>query len=461
MSIFSTAPFMGPALGPVIGGFLGETAGWRWVMGFMAAFSGLLWIIGTLLVPETYAPVLLRKRSEKLSKITGKVYRSKLDIERGQVSISEAFKAALSRPWILLFREPIVLILSIYMAIVYGTLYLMFAAYPIVYQEARDWSEGIGGLPFLAILIGMLFAVAYTILYDNKRYQKTTDRHGGFAPPEARLPAAMIGGVALPIGLFWFAWTNYPTLPWQASVAAGIPFGFGMCLVFLATMVSRLMNLLSISTDAYHYPQNYLIDAYTIFAASVLAANSVLRSCFGAVFPLFTTYMYKNLGIHWASSIPAFLALACVPFPFLFYKYGTAIRERCKFASQSEAFMKQIRGQDRQQSEDGQSTHTEPEEDDVEKDQKSESPTRSGILSEVEGESEAMEYLAIGEPKFERIKTSQSQGQALSYEGNPYDIDRVNTRESFNGSRSRASSSHSTRSRGFSLTRTKSYLSRK
>jgi hypothetical protein len=132
------------------------------------------------------------------------------------------------------------------MAIVYGTLYLMFAAYPIVYQEARDWSEGIGGLPFLAILIGMLFAVGYTILYDNTRYQKTTDRHGGFAPPEARLPAAIVGGIALPIGLFWFSWTNYPTLPWQASVAAGIPFGFGMCLVFLATMVSRVMNLLSI-----------------------------------------------------------------------------------------------------------------------------------------------------------------------------------------------------------------------
>lgn len=240
MSIFSTAPFLGPTLGPVIGGFLGESAGWRWLMGFMAAFSGFFWIVGFLLVPETYAPVLLRKRAETLSKKTGKIYRSKLDIERGQVSIGEAFKTALSRPWILLFREPIVLLLSIYLAIVYGTLYLMFAAYPIVYQEARGWSEGIGGLPFLGILVGMIFAVVYIIFYDNRRYQKTTDRHGGYASPEARLPSAMVGGIALPVGLFWFAWTNYPTLPWQASVAAGIPFGFGMCLVFLAIMVSRV-----------------------------------------------------------------------------------------------------------------------------------------------------------------------------------------------------------------------------
>lgn len=87
---------------------------------------------------------------------------------------------------------------------------------------------------------------------------------------------------------------------------------------------------------------NYLIDSYTIYAASVLAANSVLRSTFGAVFPLFTTYMYDNLGIHWASSIPAFLALACVPFPFLFYTYGPRIRKTCKYSREAEEAMDKI-----------------------------------------------------------------------------------------------------------------------
>jgi hypothetical protein len=108
---------------------------------------------------------------------------------------------------------------------------------------------------------------------------------------------------------------------------AGAPFGFGMVLVFLSIM-------------------NYLIDSYLIYAASVLAANSVLRSLFGAAFPLFTSYMYADLGIHWASSIPAFLALACVPFPFLFYKYGAAIRERCKFAAEAAAMLKKMQETD-------------------------------------------------------------------------------------------------------------------
>lgn len=203
MSLFASAPFMGPVLGPIIGGFLGMNAGWKWVMGFLGAFSGAVWIIGTLVVPETYAPVLLRRRAERLSKITGKVYESKVDMDQGKFSLKAAFKLSLSRPWILLFKEPIVFLLSLYMAIIYGTLYMLFAAYPIVYQQYRGWNQGVGGLPFLGIMVGMIFAVIYTIP-DNKRYISTQDKNGGFAPPEARLPPTMVASIAIPVGLFWF-----------------------------------------------------------------------------------------------------------------------------------------------------------------------------------------------------------------------------------------------------------------
>ncbi|KAH6997429.1 major facilitator superfamily domain-containing protein [Ilyonectria destructans] len=396
MALFAAAPFLGPVLGPVIGGFLGMTEGWRWVMGFLAIFSGALWIIGSLTVPETYAPVILRKRAAQLSKATGKHYLSTIDHQRGKVTLGAAMKTALLRPWILLFKEPIVLLLSIYMAIIYGTLYMLFAAFPIVYQQNRGWNQGVGGLSFLGIMIGMLFAIAYTIP-ANKRYIKIEEEHGGFAPPEARLYSAMVGSVALPIGLFWFAWTNSPTIHWAVSIAAGIPFGFGMVLVFLSIM-------------------NYLIDSYTIFAASVLAANSVLRSLFGAAFPLFTAQMYDRLGIHWASTIPAFLALACVPFPFLFFKYGPAIRERCKFAAQSAAFMKNL-----QQSEDSSTDEPEKAEEAV-------------LAAEDDSSDEDEVSTVVDEPTFAAIRSRASttaSARRKSYDANPYDIDRVNTRESF------------------------------
>ena len=291
----------------------------------MALFTGLLWILGSLTIPETYAPVILRQRAKKLSKLTGNVYMSKTDIQQGPKTFSSVLGKALSRPWALLFMEPIVLLLSIYMAIIYGTLYMLFAAYPIVFQEKRGWSAGIGGLAFIGVAVGMALAVAYTI-WDDRRYVKISDKYKGFAPPEARLPPCMVGAIAVPIGLFWFAWTDSPSINFMVSIIGSAPFGFGMVVVFLGVT-------------------NYLLDAYTIYAASVLAANSVIRSIFGAVFPLFTSAMYENLGIHWAASIPAFLALACVPFPSLFYKYGPAVRTRCKYAAEADAFMKQIKEQ--------------------------------------------------------------------------------------------------------------------
>lgn len=386
-SLFAGAPFLGPTLGPVIGGFLGENAGWRWVQGFLAVFTGLVWMAETLCIPETYAPVLLRKRAERLSSITGKVYRSKVEIERGRVSVRDAFLTALSRPWILLFSEPIVFLLSLYMAIVYGTLYMLFDAFPIVFQEIRGWSEGVGSLPFLAVMIGMMIAVGLN-MYDNKRYVRIHHKHNGFAPPEARLPPTMWGGIAIPIGLFWFAWTNSPTIPWIVSVLATAPFGFGMVFVFLGIM-------------------SYLIDAYTIYAASVLAANSIIRSCFGAGFPLFTTYMYQNLGIHWASCVPAFLSLACVPFPFIFYRYGPIIRRKCKYAAEADAFM--------------QSLAKKAHKSDLHEEKLTEAIADAEPVGVGEEESQGRES-SDSHSSLERVETT--------YEANPYDIDRVNTRNS-------------------------------
>lgn len=397
-SLFAGAPFLGPSLGPVIGGFLGENAGWRWVQGFLAVFTGLIWVAEGLVIPETYAPLLLRKRAERLSAVTGKVYRSKLEAERDRVPISEMFRAALGRPWVLLFAEPIVLFLSLYMAIIYGTLYMLFDAFPIVFQEIRGWSQGIGSLPFLAVMIGMMIAVGIN-MYDNKRYVCIHKQHNGFAPPEARLPPTMWGGLAIPIGLFWFAWTNYPSIPWIVSVLAAAPFGFGMVLVFLGIM-------------------NYLIDAYTIYAASVLAANSIIRSCFGAVFPLFTTYMYQNLGIHWASCIPAFLAVVCVPFPFFFYRYGHAVRRKCKYAAEADDFIRSLAQKARDPSV----------ADDQEAELEAEAVANQSAVLGISNSADEDSFSSRS--SLERIETA--------YDVNPFDIDHVNTRNSAITQRSRS-----------------------
>jgi hypothetical protein len=120
--------------------------------------------------------------------------------------------------------------------------------------------------------------------------------------------------------MFAFAWTNSPSIHWSASIILSAPFGFSAVLVFISCLT-------------------YLLDSYTIYAASVLAAGAMLRAFFGAAFPLFTDQMFHNQGIYWASSVPAFLTVACLLFPLVMYKYGAALRMKCKYAQEAAALM--------------------------------------------------------------------------------------------------------------------------
>ncbi|KAH7562609.1 hypothetical protein BM1_02129 [Bipolaris maydis] len=144
----------GGAIGPIVGGFVGQTVEWRWIQGVIAIFTGVMAILCALVVPETYSPVLLSKRAAKLSQVTSKTFKSEVELEGGKKTVSKAFTAALIRPWILLFCEPIVLLLAVYTAIIYGALYMFFPAFPIVYQVGRGWSTGIGGLAFIGVVHG-------------------------------------------------------------------------------------------------------------------------------------------------------------------------------------------------------------------------------------------------------------------------------------------------------------------
>ncbi|KAL4971450.1 major facilitator superfamily domain-containing protein [Aspergillus desertorum] len=270
MIFFSLAPLFGPAIGPVVGGFLGEAAGWRWVQGFLATVGGVFCLAMTMTIPEPFAPVLLMRWAEQLSQARSCVYISKLEKDRPKRTFLSAIKVALVQPWVLLCHEPIVLLLTIYMAILYGTLYLFFAAFPIVYQEYRGWDQGIGGLAFLGLAAGIAFGIIAAVYVTLRSIRPSEARNDQSFNPELRLPMSLAGCVAIPIGLLWFAWTNSPSIHWLVSVAAQAPFGFGFVLVYISV-------------------QNYLVDAYTIYAASVLAANAMLRSVFGAAFPLFTS----------------------------------------------------------------------------------------------------------------------------------------------------------------------------
>ncbi|KAL1405665.1 hypothetical protein Q8F55_009304 [Vanrija albida] len=310
MGVFAAMPFLGPAIGPVAGGFLSEKTSWVWVAAVIAIFSAVLTAVESVLLPETYAPVLLRKRAALLSKATGKVYRCPQDKAK-PLQVKQLFLNQLKVPYILLFTEPIVLITALYMAVIYALLFMQFTAFPLVFQGMRHWSPGIAGLAFVGVSVGAFICLAAIIFYINPKYACDM-RAKGYLPPEARLPSTIIGAVLLPIGLFIFAWTCTPVrIHWIAPIIATVPFGGGIVLLFLGI-------------------SNYLVDAYLMNAASVLAAGTVTRSILGVVFPLFTVDMYNAMGPHWAGTFTALLATLFIPVPIILLMKGQKIRRLTK-----------------------------------------------------------------------------------------------------------------------------------
>jgi MFS family permease len=172
MALFSGTLFIGPCLGPMVGGWIGERAGWRWICAYrftchidcaltshslpdwvLFIFVGVCFIF-TLSIPESLAPVLLARKAKKLRKETGDESHVTVQ-ELEKLPFSEVLKIALLRPLIMLFTEPIVIFMSIYLSFVYSLLYLMFFAFPIAFVEIRGWGDGITGIAFISIMVSV------------------------------------------------------------------------------------------------------------------------------------------------------------------------------------------------------------------------------------------------------------------------------------------------------------------
>ncbi|KAF3480117.1 multidrug resistant protein [Arthroderma uncinatum] len=311
MAAFSAAPFLGPAIGPLVGGFLSDAMGWRWLYWIQLILSSVVFLLITFTLPETYTPTLLAKRAKKLQKEKNDPsYVTEADLDSRPMG--EKLRIFMIRPFQLLFLEPIVLFLSIYMSVLYGLLYMFFIAYPIVYEEGKGYSSGITGLMFIPLAIGVAGSAIFAPSV-NKHYLTLVAKYNGKPPAEMRLVPMMISCWLIPIGIFIFAWTSYSEVHWIGPAIGGFPVGFGF--IFL-----------------YNACNNYLVDTYQHQAASALAAKTFLRSMWGAAVVLFTNQMYSRLGDQWASSLIAFIALACCVIPFVFFFKGEAIRRHSRYA---------------------------------------------------------------------------------------------------------------------------------
>ncbi|KAK9461990.1 major facilitator superfamily domain-containing protein [Lipomyces oligophaga] len=312
MMAFTAAPFLGPSIGPLMGDFIVHGCGWRWVFYIMIIWSFVMTLLIVFCVPETYAPVLLRRKAQRIRKQTGD-FSNIAPIELIDRSVLATVLFSVRRPFELLFLEPMVFCLCLFTSIILGIMYLFFQAFTLVFENNHGFKPQHVGLSFMGLLTGIILGVLTEPFWKRNYDRLSQTRGNGVGKPEYRLPQAMAGGVFTPIGMFWFAFTTYKGIHYIVPIIGSVPFGFGIILVFSGVFT-------------------YLVEAYRPYSASALAANGFLRSSFAAGFPLFSVQMYNKLGYAWASALLAFLILMCSPFPFVFFVYGEKLRKRSKFA---------------------------------------------------------------------------------------------------------------------------------
>lgn len=207
----------------------------RWSFYILLIWSGLI-LICLIFVPETFHPVILARKASSLRKNTGNVaYNSESEIARASKPLSQALLYSIYRPFQLLLLEPMCLSLCIYSAFLLGILYLFFGAFPLIFSTNHGFTLWQTGLTFLGIVVGLVGALLTNPLwkknYDRLAAKANANLQGENAQkpdPELRLPPAILGGILVPISLFWVGWTTYPSVHWIVPIIGSILFGAGL-----------------------------------------------------------------------------------------------------------------------------------------------------------------------------------------------------------------------------------------
>ena len=308
MTLFSLGPLTGPVLGPLVGGFVVAGKGWRWTFWVLAVVGGGAGVAALLILRETHPRILLERKTARLRAETCNPHlRSKLALSS---TTSQVLGTALIRPATFLFRSPILLVLSLYVGLIFGIMYLLFTTFSSVFEAQYGFTTATSGLVYLGLGVAMVVAVPiFNTL--NTRMMTRAKAQGQPGPrPEERLLHMIWFSPSVAVGLFIYGWSAEYHAHWIVPIIGTVFIGYG---AFFVLMPAQL----------------YLVNLFgSEGAASALSANLLLRYISGTFLPLAGPRMYATLGYGWGNSLLGFLALAFLPSPVLFYKYGEWLRAK-------------------------------------------------------------------------------------------------------------------------------------
>ncbi|KAI1802682.1 MFS general substrate transporter [Daldinia bambusicola] len=321
ISIYSLAPLLGPAVGPIAGAFITENTTWRWAFWATSIADAVIQGAGLFFLRETYAPLLLNRKRQRLIAETGNAaLRTPFDDAKSDSrSLPSILATAMTRPFRLVATQIIVQCIALYMMYIYGLMYLLLASFPVLFTSpppsGYGMSIGIGGLNYISLGLGFFVGAQTSAPLQDRIYAALKRRYGGVGKPEYRVPMIIPGSIFIPFGLLIYGWTAEFKTHWIGPNIGAFVFAVGAIICFQSL-------------------QAFVVDSYQRYAASAVGAATVLRSLAGFGFPLFAPYMYDRLGYGWGNSLMAFLGIAIGwPSPILLWKYGEVLRKKSPFAA--------------------------------------------------------------------------------------------------------------------------------
>jgi DHA1 family multidrug resistance protein-like MFS transporter len=269
-------------------------------------------------LPETSSATILLRRAERLRKIhNNKRFMSQSEIDQRNMRVSDVAIDALIKPLEITIKDPAVLFVQIYTAIIYGIYYSFFEVFPLVYPVDYGMNLGQIGLVFLCVLVscivGIALYVAYIYYWMNPRIMRL-----GFPAQEERLIPALPASFGPTIGLFLFAWTARASIHWIVPTIGITIYGATVFIVMQCIFV-------------------YIPLSYPKYAASLFAANDFFRSALACGSVLFAHPLFGNLGVARGTSLLGGLSVIGIIGIWLLYFYGARLRALSKFAISEEA----------------------------------------------------------------------------------------------------------------------------
>ncbi|KAJ5572998.1 hypothetical protein N7450_009982 [Penicillium hetheringtonii] len=307
--VYAVLSFGGPVLGPVIASYIGQTG--------VLSFRWTGWII-----------LIMSVEGEESSEGNGdERFRSEMDMEK--VHLFRLIGGAMKRQVLITIHEPIILLISLYMTVLYIVLFTFFDGYSFIFEDTHGLSQGMTNIVWVAMYVGIALAsllVPFVYKGTKKAFTEAAMAAKGLDPvldphaldgvhtqPEIRLWFAMVGAPAIPISLFWMGWTDFESVSVWSPIIASSVFGFGTICVFISSYM-------------------YVIDTYDIYAASALGFMTVSRYCAAGGMSIVGIPFYQNMGVHWTLTILGCISAIMVPVPYVFYRYGPVIRRWSRYA---------------------------------------------------------------------------------------------------------------------------------